>query len=179
MPRQSIKQKMYNTFEKRYLLQQKLMEANIAFVEEYANHPELDDSDKEDLEDMAEVFRYNIEHNWNGKMIKYIKSKRYICQRKHKVPKPVTKARRLDYLLNQIDSNGFVNELRMDKSSFDALYNLIEDHPLYESSDQRPQTDIRLQLAIVLERLGTYGNGTSVQKLARRSGVGSKYLIPL
>lgn len=175
MPRQSTKKKLYRTFQKRYLNQKVLTSANIAYLEEYAKRPELDESDRKDLQDIAEVLHFNLKHNVDKQMMKYIKSKRYIVRGKHNAPKLVTKERRLEFLLNQIDDEGFVNELRMDRNSFNALYNLIKDHPLYQSNGTRPQTDVRMQMAIVLERLGSYGNGSSIAKLARRSGVGSKY----
>lgn len=51
---------------------------------------------------------------------------------------------------------------------------MIMDHEAYKSTSKNPQTDVRLQMAIVLEKLGSNGNGVSHGKLARRSGVASK-----
>ncbi|OAD68786.1 hypothetical protein PHYBLDRAFT_173201 [Phycomyces blakesleeanus NRRL 1555(-)] len=60
----------------------------------------------------------------------------------------------------------------MFKSSFNKLYEIIKDHSLYKSPKGHKQTDVKLQLALVLERLGSDGNAVSYSRLAQRSGVG-------
>lgn len=61
------------------------------------------------------------------------------------------------------------------KTSFDKLVDKLKAHHLYQDKGGRPQHNIQLQVAVVLERLGTYGNGVSHHgRLARRNGVGSK-----
>lgn len=104
-----------------------------------------------------------------------VRSRRYLFRRAQNRPKLVTAERRLKFL-QELDSDEFREKIQMSKSPFDKLIALIKDHSLYQNSARRPQKDIRLQVSIVLERLGTNGNGVSYSRMARRCGVGSKFI---
>lgn len=94
-------------------------------------------------------------------------SNRYLSPRT-KVPKMLSNAA---FILQKLDSNGFRQELRMNRDSFYALYEMINDHNAFQSSSRNPQTDIKVQMMVALEQLGSYGNGSSVGRIARYLGV--------
>jgi hypothetical protein len=48
---------------------------------------------------------------------------------------------------------------------------MIEDHPIFRSHSPKPQAPVEYQLAVTLFRLGRYGNGASVQEIARQAGI--------
>ncbi|KAF7319715.1 DDE Tnp4 domain-containing protein [Mycena kentingensis (nom. inval.)] len=53
---------------------------------------------------------------------------------------------------------------------FDILLELICDHPVFTNNSNNPQAPVEEQLAVTLYRLGQYGNGASVQDIARIAG---------
>lgn len=106
---------------------------------------------------------------------KAIMKKRYLHKGSNNLPKMMSQPSKIQYLY-ELDNEAFVEEFRMSKSSFFKLIDLIKDDSEYQPKGNKPQVDIRLQVAIVLERLGVDGNGASFSRLARRSGVGSKLL---
>lgn len=57
--------------------------------------------------------------------------------------------------------------LRTTPACFQALLNLIGDHPVFQSTSRNKPPPPEHQLAITLERLGSNGNGASVSRLAR------------
>lgn len=62
----------------------------------------------------------------------------------------------------------------MSKASFGRIYGMIKDHNRYNPTNNSPRVDIKVQLAIVLEKLAFNGNAASYSRIGRRSGVGSK-----
>ncbi|KAI8334557.1 hypothetical protein BD560DRAFT_340583, partial [Blakeslea trispora] len=70
-----------------------------------------------------------------------------------------------------LENNRFCQEVRMNYNSFKTLLDLIKANKMYRPSGTKPQVDIRIQAIVALERLGTYGNGTSVGKVARKAGI--------
>ncbi|KAL1937971.1 hypothetical protein VTO73DRAFT_12721 [Trametes versicolor] len=64
----------------------------------------------------------------------------------------------------------FINMLRVSPHIFDTLVRLIEDHPIFQNHSNNPQAPIQVQLAITLYRMGHYGNGASLQEIARWAG---------
>ncbi|OAD67750.1 hypothetical protein PHYBLDRAFT_72160 [Phycomyces blakesleeanus NRRL 1555(-)] len=58
------------------------------------------------------------------------------------------------------------------KSSFYKLYDLVKIHELYQQLSGFYSIDVRLQISIVLDRLGSNGNSLSSDHLARHSGIG-------
>jgi hypothetical protein len=53
---------------------------------------------------------------------------------------------------------------------FDTILYLISDHPIFHNNSNNRQTDVRTQLAVALHRMGRYGNGASLEDLARDAG---------
>ncbi|OAD66802.1 hypothetical protein PHYBLDRAFT_174828 [Phycomyces blakesleeanus NRRL 1555(-)] len=59
----------------------------------------------------------------------------------------------------------------MSKVSFEKLYNIVKGHYLYKSSPNAPQTNVKFQLTIVFEQLGSDSNAASYSRIARRSDI--------
>lgn len=78
-------------------------------------------------------------------------------------------------LLQQLDDERCRQEIRMNMGSFNQLFDLIKNSKYYVSI-RRPQTEIKIQMMVALERLGCYGNGISVGRLARSTGIGGKIM---
>ncbi|OAD74949.1 hypothetical protein PHYBLDRAFT_167283 [Phycomyces blakesleeanus NRRL 1555(-)] len=97
---------------------------------------------------------------------------RYFFKGQNKTKKLVTQKERLNFLL-ALDESGFLEEFRMSKSSFYKLYDLVKNHELYQQLSGFYSIDVRLQISIVLDRLGSNGNSSSSGRLARRSGIGN------
>ena len=111
-----------------------------------------------------------------GQQYQEIKKRRNLFKRKHNRPKLVTGKRRLEYL-DELNDNKFKEEIRMSKASFEKLIDMIKTHRLYQLVNGHPQKDIKLHVAVVLERLGSNGNGTGQSRLARRCGISGKKCI--
>ncbi|TFY60403.1 hypothetical protein EVJ58_g5168 [Rhodofomes roseus] len=60
--------------------------------------------------------------------------------------------------------------LRVSPNVFETILRLIEDHPVFHNESNNEQTPVRTQLAVTLYRMGHYGNGASVQDVARMAG---------
>lgn len=59
----------------------------------------------------------------------------------------------------------------MNQRSFYFILNQIENNPIFHNNSTNVQTDVRIQLAVVLERVGCDGNGVSVGRTASRMGI--------
>ncbi|OBZ80416.1 putative nuclease HARBI1 [Choanephora cucurbitarum] len=84
---------------------------------------------------------------------------------------------RFEWFIHDLDEERFKQMFRMKQSRFFQLYEKIKDHPVYQPTGSKPQTDIRLQMMVSLERLGLHGNDASVGRIARNSCIsgGLKY----
>ena len=60
--------------------------------------------------------------------------------------------------------------LRVSPQVFQALLQLIEDHPVFQNNSNNYQTPIETQLAVTLYQMGCFGNGASLEDIARISG---------
>jgi hypothetical protein len=60
--------------------------------------------------------------------------------------------------------------LRVSPHVFDTVLSLIEHHPAFRNNSHYPQTPVEIQLSVTLYRMGRYGNGASVQDIARVAG---------
>jgi hypothetical protein len=65
----------------------------------------------------------------------------------------------------------FRRYVRVKPATFDTLVDYLKDNPEFHNNSNNPQTDIRIQLAVVLYRLGHYGNSASVADIADWAGV--------
>lgn len=102
--------------------------------------------------------------------VRLIIQKRYLRSRL-----PVKKAGNLhlawEYAQNPADHHRFIQMLRVTPESFQFILNLIEGHPVFTTSSNRPQTAVEIQLAVTLYRMGRYGNGASIKDIARTAGI--------
>jgi hypothetical protein len=64
----------------------------------------------------------------------------------------------------------FEQMLRISPYVFDTVLSLIEHHPVFQNNSNNTQTPVELQLAVTLYRMGCYGNGASIQDIARVAG---------
>ncbi|KAK7442943.1 hypothetical protein VKT23_015887 [Stygiomarasmius scandens] len=79
----------------------------------------------------------------------------------------------LDYALspNSPDHQRFVDMVRVTPRVFMTILDLIEDNPVFQNNSNHPQSPVEVQLAVMLYRLGRYGNGASVGDIARMAGI--------
>jgi hypothetical protein len=61
--------------------------------------------------------------------------------------------------------------LRVSPDVFLVLLDLIEDHPIFQNDSNNAQAPVQVQLAVTLYRMGRYGNGASLEDIARFAGV--------
>ncbi|KAF8797443.1 hypothetical protein BYT27DRAFT_7237260 [Phlegmacium glaucopus] len=64
----------------------------------------------------------------------------------------------------------FINMLRVSPLVFLTVLDLIEDHKVFKNDTNLGQTPIEQQLAVTLFRMGRYGNGASIEDIARAAG---------
>ncbi|KAG1772858.1 hypothetical protein EV702DRAFT_1201320 [Suillus placidus] len=88
---------------------------------------------------------------------------------------PVTKAPSIhlawEFAQNPSDHSRFVNMLRVSPEVFHVLLDLIEDHAIFQNNSNNAQAPVQLQLAVTLYRMGRYGNGASLEDIARYAGI--------
>lgn len=65
----------------------------------------------------------------------------------------------------------FRHFVRVSPATFDRLVEMLEPSPEFHNNSNNPQIEVRIQLAIVLNRLGHYGNAASVIQIADWAGV--------
>ena len=73
-------------------------------------------------------------------------------------------------MIMQLDNEEFRQIARMSKMSFFRLLERFED-PIFRNNSPFQQTEVWIQLLLVLHRFGCYGNGASRGSLARTFGV--------
>lgn len=61
--------------------------------------------------------------------------------------------------------------MRMDKYSFMAVCNEIRSHEVFNKNGRKKQMPVEVQLMVTLKRLGSFGTGASVGKIARDCGI--------
>ena len=93
-------------------------------------------------------------------------SQRYLSVRKN-----VPKQRKFEKFLMSIDEDRFRQEIRMSRSAFDRLLDLIKLHNAYHNNSWHAQYPVQLQLLLTLHRLGCFGNGVNMGKVALCFGV--------
>ena len=75
-----------------------------------------------------------------------------------------------EYAQNPSDHRRFVNMLRVPPTVFQVILALIKDHPIFYNQLNQPQESVEVQLGVTLYRMGRYGNGASVEDVARFAG---------
>ncbi|KAI9328142.1 hypothetical protein BDR26DRAFT_808528, partial [Obelidium mucronatum] len=104
-------------------------------------------------------------------MLYAIQSSRYLWVRT-----PIPKQLGYRYLLRQLPAKEVRQALRMDIESFGKLVELIEDDPIFQNQSQNPQTEVWIQLATALERIGSNGSG-GVLNLSVVLGIGAGTVV--
>ena len=116
-----------------------------------------------DLEQLCDQFDIDLQS------LQAIRGTRYLAGRS-----PVLKLGNLglawEYAQNPADYKRFVNMVWVSPQVFDVILALIEDHPAFQNNSNNPQTNVRTQLAVTLFRMGRYGNGASLEDIARQAG---------
>ena len=82
---------------------------------------------------------------------------------------------RFEWLLKRLDDKRFKQEVRMSRSCFFNLVELLRNHPIFLAS-KRPQRPIEHQLLVALRRFGFFGNGASVGIIARNFAISGNFL---
>jgi hypothetical protein len=118
--------------------------------------------------------RRTIEHMYRESMLDLdaliaILGSRYPNGR-HTVPKIGNLHLAWEYAQNPSDHHRFINMLRVTPVVFQTILNLIEEHPVFTNISNNAQTPVEHQLAVTLYRLGRYGNGASLEDIARTAG---------
>ena len=85
---------------------------------------------------------------------------------------PLPRIDGLKSILFDFPDRQFQQICRMDKASFVSIENLISNHPIFHNLSMNKQTDVWIQLMVVLNRLGCDGNGASIGKMAIFTGIG-------
>lgn len=75
-------------------------------------------------------------------------------------------------VLPYLDENRFREMVRVNWNTFDIIINLIKDDDVFHGPNSWKQFPVEVQTAIVLYRLGCYGEGSSKGKMAKLFGVG-------
>ncbi|KAI0995168.1 hypothetical protein K3495_g13013, partial [Podosphaera aphanis] len=71
----------------------------------------------------------------------------------------------------------FKQAVRRGKTAFLALYKNIKDHPIFKNNSSCLQIPVAHQLALALERFGSYGNAASVGKFRRNLSVSTGTVV--
>jgi hypothetical protein len=109
-----------------------------------------------------------IEAEETLELIHGIQSSRYLSIRNE-----FPKTNALHDLLFEWPENEFKETVRLDKRTLIFIENLIKDDAIFSNNSRNPQKPVRLQLVVTLERLGCFGNGASVGRVARANGIGN------
>ncbi|KJA18464.1 hypothetical protein HYPSUDRAFT_122605, partial [Hypholoma sublateritium FD-334 SS-4] len=120
-------------------------------------------SPPETLEESINNFQQTLD------FISLIENTRYLRERPH-VPKQGNIDLAWDFASDPDHHHRFLNMLRISPTVFNNLLSLIENHPIFKSENNRGQAAVELQLAVTLYRMGRYGNGASVEDVARMAG---------
>ena len=75
-----------------------------------------------------------------------------------------------DFAENPGNHHRFVNMLHVTPLVFQTILTLIEEHPVFANNSNNAQTPVEQQLAVTLFRMGRYGNGASLEDIARQGG---------
>ena len=75
-----------------------------------------------------------------------------------------------DFAENPANHHHFVNMLRVTPLVFQTILTLIEQHPIFTNNSNNSQMSVEQQLAITLFQMGQYGNGASIEDIARQAG---------
>lgn len=78
----------------------------------------------------------------------------------------------LQIVVPNLDDDRFKSVFRVNRITFSKLLAFIKDHPVFEHKRRKPQLRVDVQLLVALYRLGSYGEGSSILKVASLFGIG-------
>ncbi|KAG2047673.1 hypothetical protein BDR06DRAFT_831462, partial [Suillus hirtellus] len=76
-----------------------------------------------------------------------------------------------EYAQNPAHHSCFINMLCVSPEVFQVILGLIEDHPIFYNNSNSTQAPVQIQLAVMLYRMGRYGNGASIEDIAHFAGI--------
>ncbi|KIK14034.1 hypothetical protein PISMIDRAFT_117742 [Pisolithus microcarpus 441] len=76
-----------------------------------------------------------------------------------------------EYAQSPSDYHRYTNMLHVSPTVFEVILDLIQDHPVFSNNSNNPQTPVKTQLAVTLFHMGHYGNGASLEDIARQAGI--------
>ncbi len=117
----------------------------------------------ETLEEAVDSFQQTID------FLSLIEGTRYLKERES-VPKKGNLDIAWDFAANPTHHQRFLTMLRISPTVFSALLDLIKNHEVFQSESNHSQAPVELQLAVTLYRMGRYGNGASIEDIARIAG---------
>ncbi|KZV63791.1 hypothetical protein PENSPDRAFT_589365 [Peniophora sp. CONT] len=87
------------------------------------------------------------------------------------VPKIANLSVAWEYTADPAHHDRFTDMLRVSPHVFETILEKIRRHGIFKSRSDRKQVDPRIQFAVILFRMGHYGNGASVREIARWAGI--------
>ena len=78
-----------------------------------------------------------------------------------------SKGAEFEIFMTQYNDSEFKQCCRMSKGALCALLGKVQEHSCFRGTGSKPQRAVWIQLAVALERLGSYGNAISVGRTAR------------
>lgn len=131
-------------------------------------------SDVSAIKDVLEINRSSSDEH---QKLKYLERHRYLNPRT-KVPKSSNTKEMLRFI-EGLDSERFrQNMVGMGKVGFEALYQLIKDHPEYQRKPRgRPPWPVKEHMMIALRKLILYGNGAKKGTVAQQYSCGGKVYL--
>eukprot|EP00474_Spongospora_subterranea_P003016 CRZ03474.1 hypothetical protein [Spongospora subterranea] len=75
-------------------------------------------------------------------------------------------------ILPLLEVDEFIQEVRVCQQTFAFILHEIEDDPIFHNNSTCPQRETWIQLACALDRIGHFGNGSAVGRVARAKGIG-------
>ena len=88
----------------------------------------------------------------------------------HSVPKAGILHLAWEYAQNPGDHHRFISMLCVSPLVFDVILTMIQDHPIFANRSNNSQIPVKQQLAVMLYRMGCYGNGATVDDIAHIAG---------
>ena len=131
-------------------------------------------SDKVFIDFLLSEFSQFMENEDNmAHLLMYLECTRYLIR--GVVPK-INSSTKFD-LIRTLDEGRVRQEIRMSWESFMELHDIVSTADIYTRNENKRRTDLRVQIMVALERLGSYGNANSVGKLARAMGISGKFKV--
>ncbi|KAH8925398.1 hypothetical protein BT69DRAFT_1332217 [Atractiella rhizophila] len=102
-------------------------------------------------------------------VLKILNSQRYLSLRTHVQDEAIFSTSYVTKLFGPYyckKPEKFRKAVRIDPISFQKLLKAIKHHPIFQNKSHNPQSPVRYQLAVLLHRLGHYGNAESLDSLS-------------